>query len=343
MNKYKVKSDLFNYIIIYKGYKMNQNSIYVSLLALAVSAGALFMANKIRENAIAVKAPEVSETQLMNMLENNSKMFSDLLQKYEQQQQVVADILQKVENKDDAADKLLIESLEKINNNLAKKEPHVEKRDPAPVVSEAQIAAVLEKNPQMVVNALQKFEQQQRELEEKGSAKLFLENIEELNNDPATPFVGPKDAKVVLVEFFDFSCGYCKRVGPTIAKVIKKNPDVKFVFKPITFVSPISKYAAQAAIAAGEQGKFMEVYEEMLTTSGKLDEDKINKIAEKAGLDMNKFKADVTSAKTLKVIENAANLANKTNVRGVPTLILNGKKINTIEEEGIQSAINELK
>ena len=247
---------------------MNKNSLYVSMLALAVSAGALFMATK----------------------------------------------------------------------NCGE-----EKTAQAPVVSETQIAAMLEKNPQMVVNALQKFEQQQREIEEKESAKLFLENIEELNNDPATPFVGPKDAKVVLVEFFDFSCGYCKRIAEAMDTVVKNNPDVKVVFKPITFVAPISKYAAQAAIAAGEQGKFMEVYKTLLTSSEKLDEAKINDLVAKAGVDMKKFKADVASEKTLKVIENAANLANKTGVRGVPSLVLNGKKINTIEAEGIQAAIDVLK
>ncbi len=213
----------------------------------------------------------------------------------------------------------------------------------APVVSETQIAAMLEKNPQMVVNALQKFEEQQREIEEKESAKLFLEHIDELNNDATTPYVGPKDAKVVLVEFFDFSCGFCKRIAEAMDIVVKNNPDVKVVFKPITFVSPISKYAAQAAIAAGEQGKFMEVYKVLLTSSEALDEEKINALVEKEGLDMKKFKADVNSEKTLKVIENAANLANKTGVRGVPSLVLNGKKINTIEAEGIQAAIDVLK
>lgn len=247
---------------------MNKNSMYVSLLALAVSAGAVVMATKKCDTAAATSTSAVSEKE---------------------------------------------------------------------------IATMLEKNPQMIIDALQKYEQQQREAEEKEAAKLFLENIDELHNDPLSPYVGPKDAKVVLVEFFDFSCGFCKRIADAMDTVVKNNPDVKVVFKPITFVAPISKYAAQAAVAAGNQGKFFEVYKALLKAPGGLDEAKINAIVEKEGVDMNKFKADVNSDLVLKVISDVASLGNKTRVSGVPTLVLNGKKLNTIDAEGIQAEINAVK
>ncbi len=208
-------------------------------------------------------------------------------------------------------------------------------------VSEKAVAEILNNNPQMVVDALQKFEQKRREAEEQQAAKLFIDNIEELHNDANTPFVGPKDAKVVLVEFFDFNCGYCKRIANTMASVVKNNPDVKVVFKPMTFLG--SKEIAYAAVAANEQGKFLEVYKAFLTAPERLDEAKINAIVEKAGLDMAKFKADVASEKVKKVIEDTAALGNKVQVRGVPSLILNGKKLNTIDLEGIQAAIDAVK
>ncbi len=208
-------------------------------------------------------------------------------------------------------------------------------------VSEKAVAEILSNNPQMVVDALQKFEQKQREAEEQQAAKLFVENIEELHNDANTPFVGPKNASVVLVEFFDFNCGYCKRIAGTMESVVKNNPDVKVVFKPMTFLG--SKPIAYAAVAANEQGKFLEVYKAFLTAPERLDEAKINAIVEKLGLDMNKFKADVASEKVKKVVEDTARLGNKVQVRGVPSLILNGKKLNTIDLDGIQAAIDAAK
>ncbi len=207
----------------------------------------------------------------------------------------------------------------------------------------AELRLALENNPEVIVNALQRYEQIQREAQQQAASRLFKENIEELNNNANAPFVGPKDAKVVLVEFFDFSCGYCKRLAPAVEAIIKKNPDVKVVFKPITFVSPISKYAAQAALAAQEQGKFIDMYKVMLGSESKLTEETINAMAEKAGLDMKKFKTDVASEKVQNVLKEVSSLSEKLQIRGVPTLVLNGTHIQVIDEAGIQAEIDRLK
>ena len=207
----------------------------------------------------------------------------------------------------------------------------------------ADLRAALENNPEMIVNALQKYEEVQRQAQLQEASRLFKSNIEELNNNANAPFVGPKDAKIVLVEFFDFSCGYCKRLAPAVEALVKKNPDVKVVFKPITFVAQISKYAAQAALAANEQGKFMELYTVMLGSQSRLTEETINSMAEKAGLDMKKFKEDVASEKVQTTIKEVSELANKLQVRGVPTLVLNGTQIQVIDEAGIQAEIDRLK
>ncbi|HCU58422.1 MAG TPA: hypothetical protein DIC64_00380 [Alphaproteobacteria bacterium] len=210
-------------------------------------------------------------------------------------------------------------------------------------VDAAELRAALENDPEMIVSALQRYEQVQREAQLQEASRLFKTNIEELNNNANSPFVGPKDAKIVLVEFFDFSCGYCKRLAPAVEEIVKKNPDIKVVFKPITFVAQISKYAAQAALAANEQGKFMELYTVMLGSESRLTEETINAMAEKAGLDMKQFKADVASEKVQNTIKEVSDLANKLQIRGVPTLVLNGTQIQVVDEAGIQAEIDRLK
>jgi protein-disulfide isomerase len=96
-------------------------------------------------------------------------------------------------------------------------------------------------------------------------------------------------------------------------------------------------------LAANEQGKFIEMYTALLGSNERLDEAKINAIAEKLGLDMAKFNADVAAQKTQDAINNVAQLGNKLQIHGVPSLVLNGSPLQTISVEGIQAEINNLK
>ena len=162
-----------------------------------------------------------------------------------------------------------------------------------------------------------------------------------INNADNSPFVGPKDAKITIVEFFDFNCGFCKRLAPAMKKVIKANPDVKFVFKPVTFLG--SMPIAKAAMAAHEQGKFVEVYEALLTYEGRVDDEAIKKAITNAGLDYEKTKEIMESKKVTDNLNAIAELSQKVEIRGVPTLIINGEPLQAIEEGPIQDAINNLK
>ena len=124
-------------------------------------------------------------------------------------------------------------------------------------------------------------------------------------------------------------------------KVIKANKDVKFVFKPVTFLG--SMEIAKAAMAANEQGKFIEVYEAFMTHNGQIDAAVIDEVLTNAGVDLAKAKEDMNSDKVKNAISAIAELSQKVEVRGVPTLVINGEPLQAIEEGPIQEAINKLK
>ena len=176
---------------------------------------------------------------------------------------------------------------------------------------------------------------------QKRIAELYKANWKDLSSYEGSPFVGPKDAKVTIVEFFDFNCGYCKRLAPELMKVIKANPKVKVVFKPVTFLG--SMPAAKAAMAANKQGKFLEVYEALLTHNGQVTTAVIEDIIKKAGLDVEKTKKLMESDEIAKEISAIAGLSQKVQIRGVPTLIMNGEALQAIDADTIQNAINNVK
>lgn len=209
--------------------------------------------------------------------------------------------------------------------------------------SSANVEQALNDNPEMIIQAMQNYEIKQREEAQKKAQELLAQSEDELTKNPDDGFLGNPEGKVVLVEFFDFSCGYCHKIYPVLKNVIAKNSDLKLVAKPLAFLSPMSKYAAKAALAAKEQGKFAEVYTAVFEINGPLTEAKVDEAAVKAGVDLEKLKADMESEKVSKILDETSNLAAKIQVNGVPTLILDGKIIQTLDEGVLQEAIDQAK
>ena len=196
-------------------------------------------------------------------------------------------------------------------------------------------------NPTKVREALELAARQEQIEAQKRVAENYKNNWEDLSTASNSPFVGPKDAKITIVEFFDFNCGYCKRLAPELMKVIKANKDVKFVFKPVTFLGSVQ--IARAALAADKQGKFLEVYEAFLTHNGQVTPEVIEEIVKKAGLDYAKTKEIMETEEIRKALSDIADLSQKVEVRGVPTLIINGEQLQAVDQAAIQAAIDNLK
>lgn len=210
-------------------------------------------------------------------------------------------------------------------------------------VDAAAIEEILVNKPEIVMNAMQAYDQKMREQAMVQTREMIKNHSEELNNDKSSPYIGPKDGKLVLVEFYDYACHFCHNLFPELNKVIANNPDVKFVFKPLAFVSPYSDYAGRAAYAAAKQGKFNEMHTALFTVDGALTEDSINALAEKIGLDVEQMKKDIQSQEITDAMESNNKLAATLQINGVPTMILDGDLLQTISGDEIQNKINEKK
>jgi len=142
------------------------------------------------------------------------------------------------------------------------------------------------------------------------------------------PSFGPKDAKVTIVEWSDFECPFCSRVGPTL-KQIKENyaKDVRVVFRhqPLSF-HPNAKGAAEASMAAHEQGKFWEYHDKLFQNQKALDRANLEKYAQELGLNMGQFKAALDSGKFRAKVEADAAAGAAVGANGTPTFFVNGRE-----------------
>jgi protein-disulfide isomerase len=124
--------------------------------------------------------------------------------------------------------------------------------------------------------------------------------------------------------------------------VLEKYPnDVKLVVKH--FPLPMHGYAKKAAIAAlaaGKQGKFWEIHEKLFANQKNLSDAKVEAIAGELGLNMEQFNRDLKDPVIASLIDRDMNNASQANVRGTPTIFVNGKLLNQRGLQGFQQAID---
>jgi protein-disulfide isomerase len=156
-----------------------------------------------------------------------------------------------------------------------------------------------------------------------------------------SPIFGKAEAPIAIVEYSDFQCPYCARVTPLLKELHKKYPDkVKLVFKhfPLSF-HQAARPAAIASLAAHEQGKFWEMHDALFENQRGLKPDNMAEFAEKAGLDLERFKKDMEAkeAEYAKLVDADFRQGQSVAVRGTPTLYINGKKVQNRSVEGMSA------
>ena len=149
--------------------------------------------------------------------------------------------------------------------------------------------------------------------------------------DPAVAFVtGPADAKATMVEFYDYDCPFCRASLPAVKKFYdahKGDTRFSFIEFPIEELhGPSALLAARASLAARRQPEhYMDFHFTLLGEEGQVTEQMIFADAQKAGMDMNKLKADMADPTIEKTLQSSIALAHKVGVDGTPTFVLNGK------------------
>jgi protein-disulfide isomerase len=119
--------------------------------------------------------------------------------------------------------------------------------------------------------------------------------------------------------------------------------DVRFVYKqfPLEQIHPNALNAAKAHVAAGNQGKYWEMHDELFKISRNLSMDEIRKKAEMIGLDLKKFDKDMADPETEKTVRADLEAGRTSGVSGTPTMFLNGRRVMNRSLDGIKAMVEE--
>lgn len=140
---------------------------------------------------------------------------------------------------------------------------------------------------------------------------------------------GREDAPVTLVEYGDFECPFCGRAEPAIRELLAAEGDeLRYVFRhlPLTDVHPFAQLAAEAAEAAGAQGRFWEMHDLLLEHQGELRPRELREYANRLGLDMERFESELHSRAYKKRVTADVASADASGVSGTPSFFIDGRR-----------------
>lgn len=163
-------------------------------------------------------------------------------------------------------------------------------------------------------------------------------------NYEETPSMGNPRAQITLTEFAEFKCPYCVTISPLLKKLVAESGGkVRLLFKHFPLKSHQgSLLVSQASQAAHRQGKFWMMYDRLFSDMNKQSMEDLLRYAAEIGLDLERFKRDLEDPTLTGIIERDKLEGVKADVRGTPTLFINGKiYIFPHDEAFLKDIINE--
>lgn len=180
----------------------------------------------------------------------------------------------------------------------------------------------IRENPQIVMEAVAILEAQEDARKADQSVALLSSRRDVLERDPNAPVLGNVDGDVTIVEFFDYNCPYCKRVKPEIQALMAADPDIRLVYREWPILGEGSVFAARAALAARNQGKYEEFHWAMMGLQGRAEEASILNAAAEIGLDVDKLRADMDAPEINEHIQTSMELAAALGFNGTPSFVI---------------------
>ncbi len=163
-----------------------------------------------------------------------------------------------------------------------------------------------------------------------------------LTATPGDPFAGNPEGRRTLVEFYDVRCPYCRRMLPVEAELVRRDPDVKVIFKDIPILGPGSVIGARAVLAAQRQGGYDRLRVALMSGPADITDDTVRQAADRLGLDWTRLQRDMADPAIATRIDANIALAKRLEIQGTPAYVVNGRMIaGAVELSDLESALGE--
>jgi protein-disulfide isomerase len=201
---------------------------------------------------------------------------------------------------------------------------------------QAEIRAVvrdyLVRNPDVLREALDALE-----------ARVSAERWQEIKSDSRDFAIGPADAPVTIVEFYDYRCAYCHAALEWVIDLTRTRRDVRVVFKELPILSPESQEASLAAIAAMPQGRFLQFHRALMSfpLNRELTTAEIDRLARQSGIDVARMRRAMSDEAIVQLLQDNRAHAVDYNITGTPGFVINGELVSGFNEPLLNNRVRE--
>lgn len=189
--------------------------------------------------------------------------------------------------------------------------------DPARARVEGIVREYVLAHPEIIPEAMDR-------LRDNEAAKAVAENRTAIVQPYAAAWMGNPKGDVTITEFYDYNCGFCRAVLPTLEKLVATDPGVRIVFRELPILAAESGDAARLSLAAAEQGKFLP-FHNALYAAGRVTPQTLDAAAAAAGLDRARAAAAAESPRVAGEIDANSALAGKLGMTGTPAWVIGDK------------------
>lgn len=196
--------------------------------------------------------------------------------------------------------------------------------DTASPTSRAQIEQIVRdyilEHPEILPQAMER-------LKEKRAAAVIQEKRSSIETPYHGAWEGAENGDVVLTEFFDYACSYCRASMPDIIKLLGEDKKLKVVYRELPILSEESGQAARVSLLAAKEGKYP-AFHKALYDAGAISRDTILAVATQIGLDRTEVLAAMTDESYTPEIEGNIRLAQALGASGTPTFVVGDQVLN---------------
>lgn len=191
----------------------------------------------------------------------------------------------------------------------------------------ALILDTIRDNPEIVREAIEILQTREAEAQALASAAALRAQKAALQNDPNAPVMGNPDGDVTIVEFFDYNCGYCRRVFPTVKDLVESDGNIRVVMREWPILGEESVFAARAALASRKQGKYAEFHDALMAHQGRASQANVLSIADDLGMDIDQLRADMEGAEVDAHLAASQQLTQSLGLNGTPAFVFGDQLI----------------